>query len=72
MPKRKPPAIWILLDGRAKTKDTYDRATVMDTATSRADAIRTAKGLWEGYDAIWEDPDGNLRWDLPPAKEAPQ
>lgn len=60
---------WVLLDGRAKAGE-EDDAAVMDTADSEAEARREGETTWEGYDAIWLDPDGNLRWDIPPASES--
>jgi len=63
---------WLLLDGRAKMgPEGVDRATVMDTADTEAQARRRGKHDWRGYDAIWQDPSGQLRWDIPPCKAQP-
>ena len=58
-------SVWLLLDGRAKLGDS-DAALVLDTADSEAEARNEGKTTWAFYDAIWMDPDGELRHDVPP------
>ncbi len=61
---------FILFDGRAKDGDTDD-ASVLDTAEDEHEARQSGREDWEGHDAIWLDvATGNLRWDLPPCKQA--
>ena len=59
-------SVWLLLDGRAKV-GLEDRAAVLDTASSEDEARRVGAKDYDDMDAIWQDPSGNLRWDIPPA-----
>ena len=59
-------SVWLLLDGRAKT-GLVDRAAVLDTASSEDEARRVGTEDYSDIDAIWQDPAGELRWDVPPA-----
>lgn len=73
-PRSEPPR-FLLMDGRAASgsEDDLDRAAVLDTADSEAEAREAGKTTWEGHDAIWMDTAGGasvLRYDLPPAKGA--
>lgn len=63
---------FLLMDGRAKdgTDDSLDRASVMDTAHTEAEARKAGCTVWRSHDAIWFDSKTNtLRWDLPPASK---
>ncbi len=41
----------LLMDGRARTD--VDRASVMDTAETEAEAAEASAGVWRGHDAVW-------------------
>jgi hypothetical protein len=68
---------FLLLDGRAKFGNA-EGASVMDTASSEAEAAESGWTVWKGSDGIWEEVEYKngelcpirLMWDLPPARRA--
>ncbi len=63
-----PDHVWILLDGRAKV-GRQDEAHMLDLAETEEEAREAGETTWEDHDAIWVDPSGDLRWDVPPAND---